>query len=299
MLGGFGEGLSQEARSLLPEIGPGMSLMKMGMMDDSLGPSRLSFNETDDPQRYHFEETTFAAPNILRELSDTLTRFEHAFREYRKKSRPQDAVGSTVPSPGPKQIDFFSSGVKHVLAQEWDDMISETIYTPRQWQSQAYKSGYKYSPTLASGRQIMTASATDEKYPGAKGDLKVKLIYEKHGVSLNFFRIPTFFQENLELRSPNLCIVLKFRITFTYLMGLEYLTEMRLQQNLGCWYRRGSLCQSINNSNNRNAVWKNKYHKKWLDPNAEKYHSWLLISNNRFAILYREWSTYWMELTLR
>nr|XP_039260147.1 uncharacterized protein LOC120336523 isoform X2 [Styela clava] len=166
---GFGDaGLSQEARSLLPEIGQG-GLVKMGAMEESFGPSRLSFNEADDPQRYQFEETTFAAPNILRELSDTLARFDHAFREYTKRMIVHEDVEDSENS---KPSDVLPKGLNHILCQEWPELISETIYTPRLWQSQAYKSGYKYASTLASGRQMTAASGAVEKDSGAKGDMK-------------------------------------------------------------------------------------------------------------------------------
>lgn len=175
LFGGFGDGLSQEARSLLPEIGQGgMALVKMGIFDDSVGVSRMSFNETDDPQRYQFEETTFAAPTILRELSDTLVRFDKAFAEYVKRSKTQQAQPDDATRKQP--ADVLPVPVKTMLGQEWPELIAEAVFTPRVWQSQAYKSGYKYASTLASAGRQMTGTTTMEKDTAAKGDLKVSLL---------------------------------------------------------------------------------------------------------------------------
>lgn len=171
LFGGFGDGLSQEARSLLPEIGQGgMALVKMGMLDDSIGVSRMSFNETDDPQRYQFEETTFAAPNILRELSDTLLRFDKAFTEYVKRSKTQQDESDDATRKQP--ADVLPGPLKTMLCQEWPELIAEAVFTPRVWQSQAYKSGYKYASTLASAGRQMTGTTALEKDSAAKGDLK-------------------------------------------------------------------------------------------------------------------------------
>lgn len=180
-LGGFGDGLSQEARSLLPEISQGgMALVKMGMLDESIGPSRMSFNETDDPQRYQFEETTFAAPNILRELSDNLERFDRAYTEFLKRSKTQHEDKSIVERKQP--ADLLPAQLKNMLSQEWPELIAEAVYTPRAWQSQAYKSGYKYASTLASGGRQLTAMTGLERESGAKNDLKV---YIQRGVVIN------------------------------------------------------------------------------------------------------------------
>lgn len=177
LLGGFGQGLSQEARSLLPDIGQDLSLVKMGFFDDSAAPSRNSLNEADDPQRYQFEQMTFAAPNILKDLSETLERFNAAFQDYKKRTLVHNSTtGEPLPQDNIRLSMFLPAGLSYILCEDWMELIAEAAYTPRVWQSQAYKSGYKYAPTLASGRQIMTASGVSgapEKETFAKGDMKV------------------------------------------------------------------------------------------------------------------------------
>ncbi|XP_078484820.1 uncharacterized protein LOC100175408 isoform X1 [Ciona intestinalis] len=147
----FGTDLSHEARSLLPEIGQG-KLDAFG--DDGFGFSRLSFNnDNEDPQRFQFEETTFAAPNILRELADTLSRFTNTFKEYSQRTTLYDpGSGEPLAAEATKPSVLLPAGITELLCQEWDDVVANTVYTPRVWQSTAYMGGYKYANTIPSAK---------------------------------------------------------------------------------------------------------------------------------------------------
>jgi len=195
--GEYGNDLSREARSLLPDIEQGFDGMGM-YTDPNFDPSRFSFpGENEDPQRYQFEETTFAAPNILRELADILNRFVTAFTNYAQRTtlydpdtdEPMmgDAISPAVLIPG---------GVKELLCQSWEDLTAEVVYAPRMWQSSQTRNAMRYSTSL--GGKIETspiaanvppkgATGTTEKKSIAGGGLKniVDLLEEVQSKSRN------------------------------------------------------------------------------------------------------------------
>lgn len=167
-LGEIGNDLSQEARRLLPEISQSMSLMGFNPFgDDPLG-ARLSFsNEIDDPQRYQFEETTFAAPNILKELAEALTRFSFSYKEYLNRTALYDPEsGDPLPPERTAPCALLPGFVANMLGQEWKDVISETVYTPRAWQTSAYKAAYS---TIA----VAKSTAAADKMPDQVAVLRV------------------------------------------------------------------------------------------------------------------------------
>ncbi|CAK8689010.1 unnamed protein product [Clavelina lepadiformis] len=157
MGGEFRNELSQEVRHLFPDINDSKGGMLGSFGDNPFGNSRLSFNEAEDPQRYQFEETTFAAPNILRELADTLQRFETSFKEYAQRTTLYDpSTGEPVPTEKTRPSMLLPPGIADLLCQEWKDVTADAMYIPRTWQSSSYQAGYKYAPTINSGKQDVT-----------------------------------------------------------------------------------------------------------------------------------------------
>ena len=174
--GEFSNDLSREARSLLPDIEQGFNGMGM-FADPNFDPSRFSFpGENEDPQRYQFEETTFAAPNILRELAEILNRFVVAFTNYAQRTTLYDPetdeplLGDSI-SPSV----LIPAGVKELLCQSWEDLTAEVVYAPRMWQSSSTRNALRYSTSLG-GKTETTPIVANVSSKGLSGTAEKKSI---------------------------------------------------------------------------------------------------------------------------
>ena len=154
-------------RGLLPDIEQGLNGM---FSDPSFDPSRFSFpGENEDPQRYQFEETTFAAPNILRELADILHRFVVAFHSYTQRTMLYDP-DTDEPMAGDSICPavLIPAGVKELLCQSWTDLTAEVVYAPRMWQSSSNRNAMRYSMSLGGKTELspVVASLPLKTMPG-------------------------------------------------------------------------------------------------------------------------------------
>ena len=133
--------LGPERGSLFPDIGGNT----VSFMNNNTGGSNaLGPTEAEDPQRCMFEEATFSAPNILRELSDVLERFNSTFRQYVNRNTVYDPkTGDPVPPNSTNPSVMLNASIGNMLAQDWKDIVSDTVYTTRKWQTAAYMSGYR------------------------------------------------------------------------------------------------------------------------------------------------------------
>lgn len=134
--------LGPENRSLLPDIGGNT----VSFMNTNAGGNN-TFSapaEAEDPQRCMFEEATFSAPNTLRELSDVLERFNTTFRQYVNRNTLYDPkTGDQVPANSTNPSIMLKTSISNMLAQDWNEIIADTVYTTRKWQTAAYMSGYR------------------------------------------------------------------------------------------------------------------------------------------------------------
>ena len=164
--GAVGGELSDEMhhnhQALLPDIERGINGLNIFEDPDFDHPKFPYLSENDDPQRYQFEETTFAAPNILRELAEILHRFVILFKTYSQKATlynpecrdllPADSVTPSVLIP---------AGVKELLCQSWKDLTSDVVYAPRTWQSSPTRNAKKCSASTneKTASRLMISSA--------------------------------------------------------------------------------------------------------------------------------------------
>lgn len=151
MAGDFANDLSREARSLLPDIDQGI------FGEASFDQSRFPFSaENEDPQRYQFEETTFAAPNILRELADVLNRFVSAFKSYSEHTTLYDPeTGDALLAETISPSVLIPAGVKELLNQSWNDLTSEVMYATRMWQTIPTNNLMKYTSHSAGKMEVI------------------------------------------------------------------------------------------------------------------------------------------------
>ena len=172
----YGNDLSREARSLLPDIEQAFGGMSM-INDPSFDQSRFLFpGENEDPQRYQFEETTFAAPNILRELADILSRFVVAFKNYSQRTTLYDPdTGEPLLGDSISPSVLIPGGVKELLCQSWSDLTAEVVYAPRMWQSSTTRNSMRY-PTSLVVRSDVSPGVTNDPLKTASEVVEKKSI---------------------------------------------------------------------------------------------------------------------------
>ena len=186
MGGEFSNNLSRQAGGLFPDIDQEMNIF----CESSFDQSRFPFTgENEDSQRYQFEETTFAAPNILRELAEILSRFAMAFKNYSERTTLYDPeTGDPLLADSLRPSTLIPGGVKELLNQSWSDLTSDVMYATRVWQS---------TPTRNITKQTTRSVGKMEVIPGiTSASTKIAGVGEKKNTNGELKNIADLLEED-------------------------------------------------------------------------------------------------------